>query len=334
MRGHKLPRWSLARPRRNHSEALLLLPIRVPGFPQLSSVVPGQAEEKSQRSPPSSTDPGARVPPIVIRDKTKWCGVSSEIKRKGYNFIKAQNTIDGIRVFPATEADFRGMVKFFNSEKVPYHTYQLPSEKVLNVVIRGIPSEIPEQEVMMQLRELGFSPDSVVRMRKTRNGAPMPLILVKISKDQRKIYNLKELVSLDVSVETLRAKPSIGQCHRCQRYGHAQSRCTAQRKCVSCGGEHPSGECPRPKSEPPTCANCGESHPANYRGCVRCPKPKTVPTRAAQTPKPVAPPATSFVQPASFVKTFPGYFRFHLDSDTKTIPGYFRFHLDSDTKTT
>lgn len=224
-------------------------------------------------------EPGAKIPPIVFRDKTKWCRVSTEIRRKGYNFVKAQNISDGIRVFPATEADFRGMVRFVTAEQVPFHTYQLPSEKMLHIVIRCIPSEIPEQEVLLQLRELGFSPESVARMRKSRGGAPMPLVLVKISKDQSKIYTLKELVSLDVSVETLRAKPSIGQCYRCQRYGHVQSRCTAPRKCVSSGGEHPSGECPRPKSERSTCANCGETHPANYRGCVRFPKLKTAPSR-------------------------------------------------------
>ncbi|KAK9738781.1 hypothetical protein QE152_g9596 [Popillia japonica] len=48
---------------------------------------------------------------------------------------------------------------------------------------------------------------------------------------------------------------------------------------------------------PPTCANCGETHPANYRGCVRCPKPRTVPSRAAPAPRPEAPPATSLVKP-------------------------------------
>ncbi|KAK9680861.1 hypothetical protein QE152_g38765 [Popillia japonica] len=125
----------------------------------------------------------------------------------------------------------------------------------------------------------------------------MPLILVKLSKDQKGIYNLKELVALDVSVEPLKANPTIGQCHRGQRYGHAQSRCTAPRRCVSCGGEHQSGECPRPKTEPPTCANCEETHPANYRGCIRCPKPKTAPSRPATTPKPSAPPTTSMVKP-------------------------------------
>lgn len=155
---------------------------------------------------------------------------------------------------------------------------------------------------MKHLRELGFSPDSVARMRRSRGGAPMSLILVKLSNDQKNMYNLKELVSLDVSIETLRANPMIGQCYRCQRYDHAQYRCTAPRKCASCGGEHPSGDCPRPKSEPPTCANCGDTHPANYRSCTRCPKPKAAPPRATQMPKRTATTASKIQPGKSFSK--------------------------------
>ncbi|KAK9692919.1 zinc finger associated protein [Popillia japonica] len=69
-------------------------------------------------------------------------------------------------------------------------------------------SEIPEDQILKHLRELGFSPDSVPRMRRSRGGAPMPLILVKLSNDQKNMYNLKELVSLGVSIETLRANPA------------------------------------------------------------------------------------------------------------------------------
>ncbi|KAK9679966.1 hypothetical protein QE152_g39529 [Popillia japonica] len=100
----------------------------------------------------------------------------------------------------------------------------------------------------------------------------MPLVLVKISKDQKTIYHLDRVVSLEVSVETLKSRPTIGQCHRCQKFGHAQSRCTATRRCVACAGDHEPGACERPKQVPATCANCGEEHPANYRGCARYPK--------------------------------------------------------------
>ncbi|KAK9746163.1 zinc finger associated protein [Popillia japonica] len=198
-------------------------------FPPLSNrtqrqrTPPEAPAEIHTEQPPASRE--NKIPPIVLRDKSGWCGISAEIRRKGFNFLKAQNIADGIRIFPAADSDFRGIGKFFTNEQIPFHTYQLPSEKVLNVVIRGIPSEILEDQILRQLREPGFSPDSVARMRRSRGGVPMSLILVKLSKDQKHIYNLKELVSLDVSVETLRANPLIGQCYRCQRYGLARRLC-------------------------------------------------------------------------------------------------------------
>lgn len=254
------------------------------------------ATNNSRKAPttPAAVD---RIPPIVLRNKTLWSKVSSEIKRKGIAFTKAQNIPDGIRIYPSAESDYRSITKFFSNQQIPYHTYQLPSEKLLNVVLRGVPVEIAEKEIYDDLLERGFTPESVIRMRRTRDKAPMPLVLVKVSKEQKNIYHLQEVLSLEITVETLKSRPTLGQCYRCQRYGHAQSRCTAPRKCVSCGGEHPSGECPRPKNEPPTCANCGDTHPANYRGCVRCPRSKPAPSRVVQTPKQAPSAAPSRVQP-------------------------------------
>ncbi|KAK9717214.1 hypothetical protein QE152_g24274 [Popillia japonica] len=214
------------------------------------------------------TSRGGSVAIACPRVKTNWAKISTEIKRRGINFSKAQNIPDGIRIFPSTEADYRAITKFFSNDSIPYHTYQLPSEKLLNVVLRGIPVEVAVEEIFKDLRELGFTPELVVRMRRTRDKAPMPFVLVKVPRAQKSIYHLTEVpraqksiyhltevVSLEISVETLKAKSSIGQCFRCQKFEHAQSRCTAPRRYVACAEEHPPTECPRLKTEPAT-ANC------------------------------------------------------------------------------
>ncbi|KAK9701420.1 zinc finger associated protein [Popillia japonica] len=152
------------------------------------------------------------------------------------------------------------------------------------------PIEYPDRDsgkdIYDDLCERGFTPECVIRMRRTRDKAPMPLILVKISKEHKAIFHLKEVVSLETSVETLKSRPVVGQCFRCQKFGHAQSRCTAPKRCVACAGEHDSDVCPRPKAEPATCANCGETHHANYRGCSKFPRIRTQTPRAQRTPPP------------------------------------------------
>ncbi|KAK9736205.1 hypothetical protein QE152_g12682 [Popillia japonica] len=232
------------------------------------------ATNQTQTAVPSTAS-ADKIPPIVLRDKTQWPKISTEIKRRGINFLKAQNIAGGIRIYPIAASDFRAITKFFSSDKIPYHTYQLPSEKLLNVVLRSIPIEITEKDIYDDLCERGFTPieitekdiyddlcergftpECVIRMRRTRDKAPMPLILVKISKEHKAIFHLKE------------------------------SRCTAPKRCVACAGEHDSDVCPRPKAEPATCANCGEKHPANYRECSKFARIRTQTPRAQRTPPP------------------------------------------------
>jgi len=38
--------------------------------------------------------------------------------------------------------------------------------------------------------------------------------------------------------------------------------------CVKCGQPHNSQACTKPKDTPATCALCGGSHPASYKGCT------------------------------------------------------------------
>ncbi|KAK9703835.1 zinc finger associated protein [Popillia japonica] len=254
----------------------------LPARPQKSRTPPAPAQTHKDRPQhtagcPTKPDrlaksPNDKIPPIILRDKThpKHHGRNPHFSRFGGGFPR--------------------IVQAFLQR---WHTfsYILPSEKLLNVVLRSVPTEIHVKDIYNDLVERGFVPECVIRMRRPRDKAPIPLVLIKIDKKHKDIYHLREVVSLDVTVEALQSRPTIGQCFRCQRFGHAQSRCSAQRKCVACAGEHDARDCPRPKSDPATCVNCGEQHPASYRGCTRFPKPR------AQTPNPQKQPSLSGIRP-------------------------------------
>ncbi|GBP94791.1 Nucleic-acid-binding protein from transposon X-element [Eumeta japonica] len=89
-----------------------------------------------------------------------------------------------------------------------------------------------------------------------------------------------------------------GQCHRCQRYGHASANCHA--RCVKCLVPHWTKECPLTKesAEKPSCVNCGANHTANYKGCPKAPKViprKTHKADVSQTSKAKLPPVQNYV---------------------------------------
>lgn len=100
----------------------------------------------------------------------------------------------------------------------------------------------------------------------------MPLIFVELPRSENAIYNLKKICGLDITVEALRRKAPANQCHRCQKFGHAQKNCRVEPKCVKCSGDHFTSECNKSATTPAKCANCLGDHPASYKGCPKFPK--------------------------------------------------------------
>nr|CAI5846053.1 unnamed protein product [Callosobruchus analis] len=104
----------------------------------------------------------------------------------------------------------------------------------------------------------------------------MPLVVVILPKleKSRELFNEHELlpVGLSIRVEDQKNTRLIGQCHRCQKYGHAQSYCTAPSKCLKCASDHMTHLCPQTGLEERKCVNCGDGHPANGPICRFAPR--------------------------------------------------------------
>lgn len=229
--------------------------------------------------PTPGTQPAAArprpPPPVVLRDKAAWTTVARQLDHRALKFTKAKNIQDGIAIQPATSDDFRGITKMLDEGKLPYHSFLLQEEKPLKVVLRGLPIDLPAGEIKEDLARQGLPVRTVTRMT-GRNRVPIPLFLVQLERttEARKIYDITATCYLQVRVESPRRQPAaVSQCHRCQRFHHAQSRCHATPRCVKCGQEHHSAQCTKPREEPAKCANCTLAHPASYRGCAAFPKP-------------------------------------------------------------
>lgn len=113
------------------------------------------------------------------------------------------------------------------------------------MVIRGIPQGVSEEEVVEDLKGQGFNPIKASRLTLKDNGekTPLPLVMVQLPREEKKIFDVKAVVHLRVRVETLKSKAGYGQCYNCQKFGHAQNRCHVAPKCVNCGDGHSSRDC-------------------------------------------------------------------------------------------
>ncbi|CAH0551140.1 unnamed protein product [Brassicogethes aeneus] len=172
------------------------------------------------------------------RQKARWTRVSGAISKLGFSFSKAINTKDGVKFFPITSYDYRGITKFLSENGEECHTFMLQEEKTVQVVIRGLPLEIPISDVEQDLKDHNYHPNYHRGQLKTE----MPLVVVKVPPEEDRIFGLSYLLRIKVKVEPLERKNIITQCYRCQKYGHAQTKCSAFPRCVKCAGGHHSWE--------------------------------------------------------------------------------------------
>lgn len=214
-----------------------------------------------------------KVPPIHINGQ--WpAGVESYkdlvvfLKQKGGDTFTLKSNTKGVVLYPDSPTAYRTFVRVLAESGSEFHTYQLPEDKLPTVVIRGLHPTTPIDEIKNALSEKGYNTLKITNAL-DRFKKPMPLFFVQVDKEtyNDKIYDITNIFYTKIRVEEPKKKKQIAQCSRCQRFGHTKAYCTNPHRCIRCGQLHPSVECKKNPDTAATCANCGNGHPANYKGC-------------------------------------------------------------------
>lgn len=239
-----------------------------PGPPSTSSHSPSVATTSAKKE---------RPPPIYLRQKEKWERVVTASKTNSIAFSHAKNTKDGIKIQVPSGYEHRRLTSFLKKEGIGFHTYDLKEERLLRIVIRGIPVEKSTESIKNDLLSQNFPVREVHRMFSIRRAKSYGLILVVLDRTaQGKAgFNPKVIDGISgFSFEHPHRNSSPSQCHRCQLFGHSARNCFARPRCVKCLGDHGTAECA--SSGPPSCVLCGVTgHTANYRGCSEARKAKS-----------------------------------------------------------
>lgn len=240
------------------------------------------SNSNNQNDVSSNNDKPTKIPPIFLHGSYNHKEISTDIQKLTSGQFTTFYTDNMLRINLSTEDDYRKLAKHYTENNIPFHTYRNPKYRPLSVVIKNVPPSLTEEEIESELKKHGL-PILKTKRLYHKDRTPMPVCAVELVANEKaeEIFKINKLEHSIITVESRRPAKHIPQCHRCQRTGHTKNYCTLQPRCVKCAGNHLYTECSKKKAEPPTCANCGGEHPANFKGCIY----KQEPTRGRTTRK-------------------------------------------------
>ncbi|GFU44785.1 uncharacterized protein TNCV_3150791 [Trichonephila clavipes] len=149
--------------------------------------------------------------------------------------------------------------------------------KPIKIVIKGLPIFTKTHEIQSDLEEEGFTIENVSQLisKKTKTALPFFQVTLPRNANNQKIFDLKTVGYMQVKIEGYLIR-GITQCFNCNNFFHTAENCHLKPRCLKCGKEHPTRQCPiKERQENPFCINCQEDgHSACYTKCPKFPKPK------------------------------------------------------------
>jgi hypothetical protein len=155
-----------------------------------------------------------------------------------------------------------------------YHTYPLPDTFQTQLVLKGIPPNVSEEEIREAVAALDIQTVKILQITKTDTSTrkiltryPVFVVTFTPGTDVRKVLQISKLCHCIIRWEKYKNSRPVRQCYNCQAFGHSSNFCGKSSRCVKCDQQHATEDCTKPTGSPPKCTNCGGPHPANFSGC-------------------------------------------------------------------
>ncbi|GFW69114.1 nucleic-acid-binding protein from transposon X-element [Trichonephila clavipes] len=244
-------------------------------------IIENEQEERDEDIPQPKPPRFRPSPPITIDNVNNSAAFLKQLQNMTQENLMGRIIGKGLRVYPKTPQAYHKIRSFIDHEKLESYTYQLNAEKELKVVIRGMPSDMPPQQIIEGLSELGLTINDCHVMINRKTGLPMPLFLLSLPKNEpnKDVYNITELCYMKIKIEPLekKKKKRPSPMFPLPGFFHSSKFCTRNPKCVKCGQPHLTSDCKKTKDTEATCCHCQGNHPANFSGCPRNPLNKPPP---------------------------------------------------------
>ena len=214
-----------------------------------------------------------KIPPIVVYSHIKN---HTETLKNIQGLIKNQLSVkcknNRVIFFTQTVEDYEKIKSEIAKSETEYHTYSLSSDKETRMVLKGIASNVTDQEILEDLQNKSIRPTKVLQLtKKTTDGEiKLPIRVVNFASDTviKDIVKIRYICYCVCTWERFRKSKKVTQCYNCQGFGHVAKNCYKKPKCVKCAKDHKTQDCLiKNRSENPICANCGGNHAASSKDC-------------------------------------------------------------------
>lgn len=216
-----------------------------------------------------------KIPPIVVYSYFEnHSETIKQIKSCLKNEIDIKFKGNRILIFPKSSEDHKIICELLKSNDIEFHSYTLPADKVLRLVLKNVSPNVSTDEITEDLERQNIKVSQVKQMFKYNedrtNKILFPLFIVSFGKEVtlNEVLKIRKVCEYLISWEKYRNGSGITQCYRCQSFGHTAQNCNKKPKCVLCSGPHKSEECKVVNVTHHKCCNCGENHRASDKQCA------------------------------------------------------------------
>ena len=153
---------------------------------------------------PSSSQPDpstTKFPPIIIPDNRNYTQLLANLRSAlPSTSVEAKCSGKSLKLVVKSIVDFRAVQHFLSARNISFHTFALPEEREVKIVIQGIPYHTPSDAIVQELTSLGYTPTavSVLHAGKGDNKHPVNTFLVKLLKtgNFEEVYGLQHSFTL------------------------------------------------------------------------------------------------------------------------------------------
>ncbi|MBV2145569.1 MAG: hypothetical protein KTM48_02430, partial [Wolbachia endosymbiont of Pissodes strobi] len=103
--------------------------------------------QNSPAAEPTTASKKSEVVPIIIRCPENWVKIHQDLTYSKIASGDIKKSKLGIQITPTTPSDHRRITTYLNNKKYPYHSYFLPEDRKLNVIIKGLDGQIPLSDI-------------------------------------------------------------------------------------------------------------------------------------------------------------------------------------------